>query len=244
MVILKSLIFEQFPEIIFGFNTKIGARRNAPYYFNVSFSVGDDENIVKENRNIFFSSLGLSEATVAYQTQVHGDIIKYVDKPGNNGESDAMITAETNLGLAISTADCTPIFICDKKNKVIAGVHSGWRSTEKRIMEKTLLKLKEDFNSNPGDLIVYMGPSISRENYEVGKEVAELFDSKYTKPNHEKFSLDVACANYDMLLKFGVNKKNIQKSELCTYNMKHLLHSYRRDGLKSGRSLGIIAMKG
>jgi purine-nucleoside/S-methyl-5'-thioadenosine phosphorylase / adenosine deaminase len=243
MLILKSSLLSRFHEVIFGFSTKIGADRKSPYFFNLSHSVEDDEQVVKENRELFFNSLGLGMDSVALQKQIHSSIVTYVDRPGVCSESDAMITDKVGLGLAISTADCTPIFIFDKKNKIIAGVHSGWRGTEKKILLKTLDKLKEEFNSSPEDLIAYLGPSISQENYEVGGEVAEKFDEKYLKPAKEKFLLDVAHVNYDILINFGLKSENIQASGLCNYKMKNLLHSYRRDGKNSGRALGVIALK-
>jgi len=60
---------------------------------------------------------------------------------------------------------------------------------------------------------------------------------------YNKFYLDLAGINYKMLIDEGVKEKNIQVSGLCTYEYENLLHSYRRDGLKSGRALGLIAMK-
>jgi YfiH family protein len=243
IALIKSRLFKKYPEIIFGFSTKIGLEREAPYFFNLSQSVGDNEAIVEENRDYFFESLGLGIENVAIQKQVHGDKISYVSKGGFFGESDALITDKPNIGLAISTADCTSIFLYDSKNKVIAAVHSGWRGTEQKILSKTLKKLKNDFNCTPDNLIAYIGPSISRKNYEVGPEVAEKFESKYLIPKSDKFLLDVAVNNLDMLLEFGVLNENIQVSHFCSYEMDDLLHSYRRDGLHSGRALGIIALK-
>jgi copper oxidase (laccase) domain-containing protein len=63
------------------------------------------------------------------------------------------------------------------------------------------------------------------------------------KQKETKFYLDLAGANYKMLIDEGVKKVNIQVSALCSYEYENLLHSYRRDGNKSGRALGIIAMK-
>jgi purine-nucleoside/S-methyl-5'-thioadenosine phosphorylase / adenosine deaminase len=154
-----------------------------------------------------------------------------------------MFTNKKDIGLAIGIADCTPIFVYDFENKVIAAVHSGWRGTEKRILEKTVLKLKNEYNSKPEKLVAYIGPSISQKNYEVGKEVADLFDDKYKIKKDGKYLLDVASANYEMLINSGMLKNNIEKSNLCTYEEKDLLHSYRRDGKKSGRSMGIIVMR-
>lgn len=242
MKLIQSGILKKYPEIIFGFSTKIGLNRTAPYYFNLSYSVGDDEKIVEENREAFFKTLGLTGKNIAVQKQVHSDTIKYVTHGGMNGESDAMVTDKINLGLAISVADCTPVFIYDPENKVIAGVHSGWKGTGKKILTKTLQKLARDFNSDPEKLIAYIGPSICQKNYEVGKEVADFFDKKYKTKKGDKYLLDVSEVNYNMLINFGLQKNNIEKSELCTYEEKEILHSYRRDGRKSGRSFGVIAL--
>ncbi len=244
MIILESGIFKKYPEIVFGFSTKIGGERGAPFFFNMSHSVGDKKEIVDENRRLLYERLGIQASNVALQRQVHGDNVMIVDEGGNFGESDALITDKKNIGLAVSTADCTAIFLYDKKNKVIAGVHSGWRSTEKKILLKTLKKLQKDFNTSPEDLIVYIAPSITQRNYEVGQEVAGFFDSKYTKPKGEKFLLNVSGVNYDILIDFGVKENNIQYSSFCSFEQRQLFHSYRRDGLHSGRALGIIAMKG
>ena len=242
MEIIQSTLFQNFPELIFGLSTKIGLNRKTPFYFNLSFSVGDDKEIVKENRSVFFNSLGLEHEQIAIQKQTHSDIIKFVEKPGSVGESDSIITKYPGIGLAVSTADCTPIFIYDKENKVIAAVHSGWKGTQKRILKKTLNNLSHHFNSRTENIYVYVGPSISQKNYEIGKEVAVLFDQKYLKLENGKIYLDVLGVNVDMLLEFGIPKEQIEISHLCTFEEKDLLHSFRRDGKLSGRSLGVIAL--
>ena len=139
MLIIKPYIFQKYPEIIFGFSTKIINSNNSAFGFNLSLSVGDDKSIVESNRSLFFNAIGLDKNSIAFQKQTHSDIINIVYSSGNKGESDALITNKKNLGLAITVADCTPIFIYDHKNKVIAGVHSGWRGTEKKILLKTAL---------------------------------------------------------------------------------------------------------
>ncbi len=243
MYILKPYIFNNYPEILFGFSTKISSESKSPYYFNLSYSVGDEKNLVDKNRKEFFEAIGLTIETVGYQRQIHSDIVQVIGCGGDNGASDALITSKKNLGLAIAVADCTPIFIYDKKNKVIAAVHSGWQGTENTILLKTLIKLQKEFSSKPGNMIVYIGPSISQINYEVGKEVAEKFDQTFVKPKGDKYLLDVSGINYQILLDFGIPQNQIQKSELCSYEFSTLLHSYRRDGNLSGRSLGVIAIK-
>lgn len=244
MYILKPYIFSNYPEIIFGFSTKISSDTKSPYYFNLSYSVGDEKSKVDNNRKDFFEAIGLTFESVGYQRQIHSDIVQVIGCGGDNGASDALITNNKNLGLAIAVADCTPIFIYDKINKVIAAVHSGWQGTEQKILLKTLVMLQKDHSSNPENMIVYIGPSISQANYEVGKEFAEKFDRTYLEPKGDKYLLDTGRINYQILLDFGIPKNQIQKSDLCTYEFSTLLHSYRRDGNTSGRSLGVIAIKG
>lgn len=244
MQIIRSELLSRFPEIIFGFSTKIGLERKTPYYFNLSFTVGDDEETVKQNRKEFFRALGLRNGNVAFQRQIHSDIIKEVNSAGLSGESDALITRTNDLGLAVSSADCTPVFIYDSVMKIIAAVHSGWRGTEKQILKKTLEKLSSEYGCSAGDLYVYVGPSVSQENYEVGDEVAALFDSDFVMKKNGELFLDVAGLNVRMLHDFGIPQSQIEVSPLCSFAEKEILHSYRRDGKISGRALGVIAMKG
>lgn len=243
MLIINPYIFKQLSEITFGFSTRVGLQRKKPYYFNMSGSVGDNQQTVEENRENFFTEMGLNAESVAYQKQVHGDKISIVKSGGLCGESDAMITNKKNIGLAISTADCCAVFIYDPNVKVLAGVHSGWRGTSKNILLKVLQTLSNDFDSAPGDLICYLSPSISGTNYEVGFEVAERFDLNYLRQVKDKYLLDIPAINKDILLNFGVKPQNIQVSGLCSYEYSSILHSYRRDGKKSGRALGVIAMR-
>jgi YfiH family protein len=243
MQIIESQLFKRFPEIIFGLSTKIGLNNNSPFHFNLSLTVGDDPETVQKNRESFFNVLGLTTEQIAIQKQIHSDIITIVEKPGLKGESDGMITTKMNVGLAVSTADCVPIFIYDHVKKVIAGIHSGWSGTQKKILRKALNILREEFGSNPEYLNVFVGPSICQRNYEVGEEVAEQFDQKYLMKINGKIFLNVIQANLDMIYDFGIPKDRVEVSQLCSYEENELLHSYRRDGKLSGRSLGVIAIK-
>ncbi len=243
MLIIQPHIFNNFPQIIAGFSTKIGLQRQKPYFFNMSFSVGDVNENVTENRELFLRKIGLEPNKICYQKQVHSDGISYVKDYGYCGESDALITDKFNLGLVISSADCPAILIYDKEKKVIAAVHSGWRSTAKKILSKVLTRLKNDFVCDANNLICYISPSISQQNYEVGKEVAEKFDEKFISVHNDRYFLDLRNSNSQMLINAGVKRCNIQMSKLCTFEYSNLLHSYRREGVNSGRAIGVLAMR-
>lgn len=243
MKIIYSEIFTQFPEITFGFSTKTGLDRKAPYFFNMSKSVGDDPAIVDTNRETFFNQLGLKASKVILQKQIHSDIINIVNRNTELLESDGMITCEPGIGLGVSAADCVPLFIYDKMNRIIAGVHSGWRGTREKILQKTVVRMKKEFSSIPENLFVFIGPCISVENYQVGEETASYFDKDVLVYKDSKVYLDLKKANFNMLKEESIPEKNIEISRLCTFNEDYL-HSYRREGEKSGRALGVISING
>lgn len=244
MTIIRSLLFSQFTDIDFGLSTKFGLNRIAPHYFNTSMSVEDNLVNVEENRNAFYAFFCLDKSKIALQKQEHTDIITRVEKPGFVGESDAMITDKPNIGIIVSTADCGNIFIFDKINKVIAGIHSGWKGTYKRIVYKTVEILKSEYNCKPNNLYIYLGPSISKESFEVKEDVSVLFESKYKHYLNSKIYIDLPKYNIDMLVEHNIPLTNIQKSELCSFREANLLHSYRRDGKYSGRAFGLIVLRG
>lgn len=243
MFIHRSKLFSRFPEIIFGLSTKIGSGHFDKFSFNMSKSIGDDENIVKKNRSVFFRELGLSLESVVLQKQIHSARINWIDKFSNNLIGDALITKTKNLGLAVSTADCTNIYLYDPIQKVIAAVHSGWGGTEKRILILTVLKLINEFACKPENMFVYFGPSISRRNYEVGREFEEKFDKKYLTSYGEKYLLDLKQANRDMVIDLKIPESQIEISEICNFEDERF-HSFRRDKEHSGRAFGLIALKG
>lgn len=243
MIIIRSHLLNKFAELVFGFSTKIGLNRIAPYFFNLSNSVEDDFITVEENRESFFKELGINKSKIVFQKQIHSEKVTVVEKAGVIDESDAMITNRKGIGLAISSADCAAIFIYDYRNKVIAAVHSGWCGTAKKILENTLSLMQSQFKTETGNLYVYIAPSISQNNYEIGSDVAVRFDEKYIKNIRGRSFLNITGVNLDILKNFGVPASQVQNSSLCTYQNYKLLHSYRRTGKLSGRALGIIAMK-
>jgi len=243
MVILRSALLEKYPEIIFGFSTKISDGSEAPFHFNMSQSVGDEIEKVEKNRELFFGSFNHALHGIQLQRQVHGDTISIITSLKEAEQSDAMITAEMGIGLGVSTADCNAVFLFDPEKFVVAGIHSGWKGTALKIVSKTVEKMKSEFGTEPANLVAYLAPSISGRNYGVGPEVAAQFDGKYITQIEGRSCLDLIKNNYDQLIKNGLINKNIQMTTLCSYEGEKLFHSYRRDGLKSGRALGVIGIK-
>ena len=224
-------------------STRLGKETKPPFYNNLSFYAGDDPQNVKLNRSNFFSSLGIEQDRLAIPQQIHSDNIQIANEPGFYRDTDALITSQKNLFLSVSTADCFPVIIYDKVNESAANIHSGWRGTQKAIVKKTIQKMSKKFKSNPADLLVWIGPGISKEHFEVGKEVAEMFNEKYIIEKEGKYYIDLLSVILNQLYESGVKSNQIETSGYCTYSESEYLHSYRRDKAKSGRMFSIIGMK-
>jgi len=242
-MIITSKILSSHPEIIHGISTRFSAE--PPFHNNLSRSVGDDPETIAKNRARFFGSLGIAETSLVHANQVHSDGVSIVTKPGLYPAIDALITSQKGLNLVISVADCMPVMLYDKANGVIANIHSGWRGTQKNIVGKTISILKSDFGTEPENLVAFTGPAISKPNFEVDKDVADIFPAEYVSPKpgaDGKFIIDTGKMVYSSLLAAGVPAVNIEQSSECTFDNTHL-HSYRRDKSGSGRMFAVIGMK-
>ncbi|HMQ79073.1 MAG TPA: peptidoglycan editing factor PgeF [Ignavibacteria bacterium] len=243
IMIITSKILSSHPELTHGISTRFADE--PPFYNNLSKHVGDNPETISKNRARFFGSLGIAEASLVHANQIHSDGVSIVTKPGLYPNTDALITSQKGLNLVISVADCMPVMIYDESNHVIANIHSGWRGTQKNIAGKTISIMKTDFHSKPAELIIFMGPAISKPNFEVDKDVADMFPAEYVspKPNSEgKFIVDTGRMVYESLLAAGVPAKNIEQFPGCTYDTPNL-HSYRRDKSGSGRMFAVLGMK-
>jgi YfiH family protein len=243
-MIIRPTIFNQFPEIVAAQSTREGGVSPMPYGMNLSSHVGDAIENVVENRRRYYEAAGVSnDARFVYQNQIHSSHVNVVR--GDEGivkESDALITSEANVLLCVSIADCTPVLIYEPKAKIIAAIHAGWRGTEQMIVLAAIQKLKE-LGASPKEMFAFVGASASKEKYEVGFDVATLFEKHhFTELPTGKFLLDVKGANVEQLTRSGVPQSHIEVSPLCTITDARL-HSYRRDGKQSGRMLAIIGMK-
>jgi YfiH family protein len=127
---------------------------------------------------------------------------------------------------------------------IIGAVHSGWKGTAKRIVDKTVAIMKKEFHSLSSDLYAFIAPAICQDNYEIGGELLSQFSRRYVKEIEGNFYLDLISSNRDMLIEQGIPRKNIEISNLCSFQENEVLHSYRREGKFSGRAFGVIGMKG
>jgi hypothetical protein len=240
--VITPSIFNIDNGVICAVSTRAGGVSEGNYGLNFSYKVGDDKENVRKNRKLFFEYLDISESCLVYQQQTHSDNIIYVTEPGLIMDNDALYTDVKNLFLCLTLADCLPVFLYHPSG-VVAAIHSGWKGSLKQIVRKTVGKLTAHFGLNTMDILAYVGPGLSADNFQVGKDVADLFGKDVIQVRNGKLYLDNKLEIIRQLTSAGVLEKNIEISGLCTYKEKELFHSYRRDKEKSGRMLGIIGIK-
>ncbi len=142
-----------------------------------------------------------------------------------------------------------PIFFADKRTRHVAALHCGRKGLEKKII-KNLVKIFDNFGTCRDDLLVAIGPAISKEHYRVDKITFKEFyrkaenkkttvdltktekDLSFSDSNHFKEQnlnqLDLKRSAYRQLLNENIPNTNIDISNLCTYKLKHEFNSWRR----------------
>jgi YfiH family protein len=228
--------------------------------FNMSPFSGDDPVNVTRNRLTLCVQLGIGFEKLIIPFQTHGTEIIEIDNsflklPERKKTQllygiDGLITRLPGVCIGITTADCVPLIFFDPQKQVIAVAHAGWRGTCARIGKKTILSMVEKFGCNPANILVVIGPSISPKVYEVGKEVVDKFEqsgfdnSVLVTIRNQSFYLDLWMANRLTLEEAGVLPENIETSGICTFTEHERFFSARRLGIKSGRILSGIMLKG
>jgi len=73
--------------------------------------------------------------------------------------------------LAITVADCIPIYLVVPQKRVVALLHAGWRGTAGGILERGVELLKGEASAAASDIVMHCGIGICGSCYEVGSEV-------------------------------------------------------------------------
>ena len=241
--IIRSTLLAQFPLLRAAQSTSQGETSTAPFGFNLGYNIGDDDSRVTANIVRFAETLDLEAEELAFMHQVHGDTIRVVSEPGAYEDTDAMITTQPGVGLTVRTADCVPVLLYAPSAGAIAAVHAGWRGTAAHITRKTGERLINDFGAEATAMFAFIGAAAGACCYEVGDDVEGLFDERWIElSTGSKPRLDLQGVNRQMLLDLGIQAANIETAAHCSIHESHLLHSFRRDGGRSGRMLATIAM--
>lgn len=226
--------------------------------FNINRYCGDDEQHIRQNHEALCAVLGISDNRLVMPHQVHLTKIATIDEDllSLSAEQrlealegyDALMTNLRGVCIGVSTADCIPVLLYDEAHQATCAIHAGWRGTVGRIVEKAVAAMKETYGTKPRQVKAQIGPGIHLDNFEVGDEVYQAFETegfemeKISK-KYEKWHIDIPECNRQQLLATGVASENIKVSPVCTFQQYADYFSARRLGINSGRIFTGIVVK-
>lgn len=212
---------------------------------NLGSMVGDDSNLVLQNRKLLKQTIKIQHLVSAIQ--VHGDriiIAENIREDSEFNDADALITNQAGVGLLIQQADCQAILLHDPVQDVIAAIHSGWKGSVLNIAAKTIARMQKNFATSPADIKAVISPSLGSccaEFVNCQMELPESFYAYQVKPCY----FDFWEISRNQLIEAGILNTNIDITRLCT-SCSDDFFSYRKavrqsDG-RTGRNGSVIAL--
>lgn len=250
----SDLLARRAPGTRHGYFTRVGGVSGGIYAsLNIGTGSADEQNLVRENRRRVARWMGVEADRLMTAYQIHSPDVLVVREPfpGERPKADALVTDRPGIAVAASTADCGPVLFADPEARVIGAAHAGWKGAFTGVLENTIATM-ESLGARRQKIVAVLGPSISRDNYEVGPEFVDRFVSvdpandRYFTPSpvlgHAMFDLNRYTV--DRLLNAGVEAEMLDR---CTYAEENLFFSYRRTTHRKepdyGRQISAIVLE-
>lgn len=233
----------QYPELFHATFTRRGGRSLPPFEdLNLSFAVGDAQNLVADNLTLVRQVACADHLLVMHQTHGENIFVTHSASPPTHWETphaDACMTDLPGLALMVKQADCQGVILFDPDRKVIACVHCGWRGSVCNFLGQVVTRMAQEFHIRAKNLRAAIGPSL-------GPCCAEYVGHERLFPRHfESFMIrpdyfDFWAISRHQLLEAGVLPDHIETASICTRCRTDLFYSYRGEGV-TGR-FGTVAM--
>lgn len=235
--------FPENPDLHCGLSLRAGGVSAPPFdSMNVGGSTADRPEAVEENRRRFYRATGLEPAAAARMHQVHGPRVVQVSAAGSAGEADGLVTAERDLALLVTVADCLPVFLTDGVAGVIGVLHAGWRGIQAGVLEAGV-EAALAAGAARERLTITLGPGIGGCCFEVSHEVAEGFARENWRPGRRgRPHVDLAAEARLRLREAGLAREAVRGPLACTRCRSDLFFSARA-GEPTGRMVGFIVRR-
>lgn len=202
----------------------------------------DSKRNVSKNLNFVSKKMSIKKNKLILMNQTHSNKVVEIKKNNLHQKiySDAMITKLNGLALGVVTADCVPILIFDKNNKIIGCIHAGWRGALSGIIRNTISKIRK-ISSN-GKIYACVGPCIGKKSYEVDNSFFKKFINKsnknkkyFKRKNKLKKLFDLRRFVKDKLTDLDVIVDQVNRD---TFTDKVNFFSYRRSSIFKHKDYG------
>ena len=172
--------------------------------------------------------------------QTHSTNIVFSNKPEQIDNCDGVFTSNPRIVCLIKVADCMPVFFAHQSKPFYGVVHAGWKGLTKGILKSTPTFFNEH-KLRLNEVDIYIGPSIQKCCFEVSDDIIDKFPSSSIRPKRSgKFMVNLQKIAFEDLRLIGFDKKRIRINSDCSFCKKNNYYSYRRDGEKTGRMIGVI----
>jgi len=208
--------------------------------FNLARHVRDCSERVEQHRLQLQQDLALQRQPF-WLNQTHSTQLLSLPAQAGLYDCDGSFTRTKNWPCVVMSADCLPVLLCNTQGSQVAAVHAGWQGLAKGIISKTVAQFPD-----PSEVMVWLGPAIGPDAFEVGPDVLESFgvDPLNTckefipipaKP-HKWLGNLYALARNELT---GLGVTQVFGGEYCTLSDPGRFYSHRRDP-KSGRMASLI----
>lgn len=227
------------PPGVVAFTTlRAGGVSRGPYAgLNLATHVGDDAHAVRENRARLVRARALPAEPV-WLDQVHGT--RVVDAARGAAQADGVVARAPGVVCAVLTADCLPVFLCDRRARAVGLAHAGWRGLAAGVVERTVAALGVE----AADVLAWLGPAIGPAAFEVGEEVRAEFvnadatsESAFRRTRPDHYHADLYALARRRLQRAGVTQ--IFGGGHCTFSDPARFYSYRRERV-CGRMASVV----
>jgi YfiH family protein len=232
-----------------GVSTRRGGVSRDPWAsLNLSLHVGDEAQCVEENLRRVSAASGVALDRAARIPLEHGTRVVTVTQPGLAPPGDALVTIRPGLPLALTVADCLPLYLA-APGRAVAVVHCGWRGLAAGIVSAALDALAEAAATPRAQWHAWVGPGIGACCYDLPWEDARHFvglDPRAMPPPRRdagRVPVDLVRHAIGQLRAGGLDEARVRSFGGCTACQPERFFSHRRDRGRSGRMLAWIVME-
>lgn len=223
------------------FKDKIIAALSSVEDGNMKFGMPPDPE-TRPNRENFLAQVDIDPTqttllSVSYQDNINFTRYVVFDddqqgegmlSPESQTDADAAVVARPGHAIFLPLADCVGAIIYDPKNEILMVSHLGRHSVEQMGAVKSINYLKDQFDSDPANLLIWLSPSVGSDTYPLDKFAGRSLQEVVI----------------DGLLTAGVLSANIEASQIDTSeSADYFSHSEYLAGNRDTNSrFAIVAM--